>query len=275
MATKKWTVMVYLAGDNNLTEDMVNSLNGLRQAMQKPGSGNQINVVAVYDSGYPTVDITHYDFKYSATPSNLQSNSVVVPPPSSRLKPPPGPKPPRIRNPNDIAYIIDFVKWAAKNYPADRYAMIMAGHSDAILGKTMFRDENPETKLNLRYLARILRDSAKYLKRKKFDVLGFDSCLMGMLEVGCQLTDITDFLVASQGLAPTAGWAYDQALKSLVDAKGLLSPDLFAQSIVSNQIAASRDFRISGRFMSLSSVELAGGKAFQLRRSLNNLAKTF
>lgn len=274
MAKKKWTVMVYLAGDNNLTEDMVNSLNGLREAMQVPGSSDHINVVAVYDSGYPTVDITHYRFKYWATPGDLQSSTVIVPLPPW-VKPPPGPKPPRIRNPNDVLYIKDFVRWAANKYPADHYAMIMSGHSDAILGKTMFRDENPDTKLNLTYLAKLLRDSARHLARNKFDVLGFDSCLMGMLEVGCQLTDVTDFLVASQGLAPNAGWAYEQVLKTLVGSKGAILPVDFAQSIVSNQIASSKDFRISGRFMSLSSVDLSERKAFQLRKSVNGLGRIF
>jgi hypothetical protein len=270
---KEWTVMVYLAGDNNLTEDMVNSLHGLRKAMQKPGASDQIDVVAVYDSGYPTVKITHYRFEYRVKPGELQSYAVNGPAPVPT---------PTLRNPNDILFIKDFVKWAAKNYPAKKYAMIMSGHSDAILGRTMFRDENPATKLSLRFLARLLRESAaENLKRKKFDIIGFDSCLMGMLEVGCQLTDITDYLVSSQGLAPTAGWAYDEVLKSLVTKKGLLSPKEFAESIVVNQIESSKEFRVSGRFMSLSSVELWNEKApkikkaFQIKRRIDGLGRIF
>ncbi len=263
---KEWTVMVYLAGDNNLTEDMVNSLSGLRTAMQKLGASNEINVVAVYDSGYPTVKITHYHFRNMTTSGNLASYAVNVPTPNP---------PTTLRNPNDILYVKDFVKWAARKYPAKRYALIMSGHSDAILGRTMFRDENPETRISLGFLATILRKSAENLRRKKFDIIGFDSCLMGMIEVGCQLTNITDYLVSSQGLAPNAGWAYDEVLKTLVAKKGLLSSKEFSDSIVANQIESSRDFRVSGRFMSLSSVDLSNEKAFQIKNRIDGLGRIF
>jgi len=43
--------MVYMAGDNNLSEDMVT---GLRGMMSVAGKGN-FNLVACYDSGYPPI----------------------------------------------------------------------------------------------------------------------------------------------------------------------------------------------------------------------------
>lgn len=262
---KEWTIMVYLAGDNNLTEDMVNSLQGLCKIMQKRGASDRINVLAAYDSGYPTVENTYYEFKYKPSPGNLDSYAVARPGPT-----------PTPRNPNDVLYIKGFVEWATKRCPAKKYAMIMSGHSDAILDQTTFRDENPTSKLSLRFLSLLLRQSAaENLRRKRFDIIGFDSCLMGMLEVGCQLTGITDYLVASQGLAPTAGWAYDEVLKTLVAKNGLLSPKEFADSIVRNQIKSSKEFRVSGRFMSVSSVDLSDKKAFQIRKRLDNLARTF
>ena len=107
---KEWTVMVYMAGDNNLTEDMVNSLHGLRKAMQKPGASDLINVVAAYDSGYPTVANTYYDFEYKPSPGDLESYAVWRPGPT-----------PTPRNPNDVLCIKDFVKWAAKRHPAKKY----------------------------------------------------------------------------------------------------------------------------------------------------------
>ncbi len=45
MATKKWTILVYLAGDNNLDEDGARDL----AEMAKVGSNNDINIVAQFD----------------------------------------------------------------------------------------------------------------------------------------------------------------------------------------------------------------------------------
>ena len=40
---------------------------------------------------------------------------------------------------------------------------------------------------------------------KKLDVLGFDSCVMGMLEVGYQFNNVAKTLIASEGSVPSAG----------------------------------------------------------------------
>ena len=43
---KNWTIMVYLAGDNNLSEEMIFAL----KSMHAVGSTDKIQVVALYDS---------------------------------------------------------------------------------------------------------------------------------------------------------------------------------------------------------------------------------
>lgn len=49
----------------------------------------------------------------------------------------------------------------------------------------------------------------------KFDVIGFDACLMAMYETSAVLTPCANFLLASQLLEPGTGWDYS-ALNSLV-----------------------------------------------------------
>src|SRR3712207_3090945 len=45
MANEKWTVMVYLAGDNNLTDECVYALT----EMKKVDTGDRIKVIAQFD----------------------------------------------------------------------------------------------------------------------------------------------------------------------------------------------------------------------------------
>src|SRR5688572_28461247 len=55
----------------------------------------------------------------------------------------------------------------------------------------------------------------KVLLGQPLDLLGFDSCVMGMLEVGYQFADRTKTIIASEGSVPSAGWTYAKILGCL------------------------------------------------------------
>jgi hypothetical protein len=269
---KKWTVMVYLAGDNNLSEDMISSLKGMRDVMRQEGSDEQVNLVAIYDSGYPTVETKFYNF--------TQQNSLL--PTLVEMEPKELPSGLKGRQ-KEIAYIGHFAEYVIghSDFKAENYALIMSGHSDGFLGKTMFRDNDSKVEMSLEHLGNILSDSKTELRKGKilsadkklFSVIGFDSCMMGMLEVGFELKDIADLMVASQGYSPTDGWKYEVILKDLIDSKGEKTPEEFAQSIVNNQISFSLDYNVGGRSMCLNYVNL--NQADDLRTAVSGLAKVF
>ena len=52
---------------------------------------------------------------------------------------------------------------------------------------------------------------------KKLDIIGFDACLMGMLEVAYQLRDHAEVIVGSEELEPGKGWDYKAIVSFLVD----------------------------------------------------------
>ncbi len=267
MKEKKWTIMVYLAGDNNLSENMISSLNGMQSAMKAAASDEQVNLVAIFDSVYPTVKIKtfHFTNANSDLPLNEIGKDIVEALPRKRRA-----------KAGDVASITDFVKSVVSDsqFAAENYALLMSGHSDGILGKTMFRDSNPDSVMNLSYLGYILRIAKKSLgKNRKFAVLGFDSCMMGMLEVGCELKSAAEVLIASQGFAPVDGWNYHEILKDLTARGGNLDAREFARSIVENQIDCSKNYNAGGRSMNLSAVDLS--KSDELKKSVNQLARVF
>ena len=51
---------------------------------------------------------------------------------------------------------------------------------------------------------------------KEIDLIGFDACLMGMVEVAYQLLGETDYVVASEETEPVGGWAYQYFLYDLI-----------------------------------------------------------
>jgi hypothetical protein len=66
---------------------------------------------------------------------------------------------------------------------------------------------------------------------RKFDVVGFDACLMNMIEVGYQLKGNADVVVGSQELEPGDGWPYDRVLEKLAADPTLTGPALAAEIV--------------------------------------------
>jgi hypothetical protein len=75
---------------------------------------------------------------------------------------------------------------------------------------------------------REIQDALALVTRKrKLDVIGFDACLMAMVETGYALRHAGKVLVGSEELEPGAGWNYERWLASLVaDPAGYDAPKL-------------------------------------------------
>lgn len=243
---KEWTVMVYMAGDNNLSEDMVSELKGMQMAMKSHPS-DQVNLVAIYDSAYFTVKTSLYRFTRGNADKRLKDCIVRVNP--------------RRFGPNSEApRLKDFVRYvlSQKSLEAKQYALIISGHSDGIMGRTMLRDSNPDSFVSLSKLRYILEVADNALpKGRRFDLLGFDSCLMSMLEVGYELRDIANVMVASQGLTPSSGWPFEQILKPLLSSDGKFNGETFASSIVGSFIDFNKEYTVGGRSVNINASNLS------------------
>ena len=68
------------------------------------------------------------------------------------------------------------------------------------------------------------------LKGKNLDIIGFDACLMAMIEVGDLIAPYADYMVASEEVELGTGWPYDNILK-IFESKPL-TPEQFAKHIV-------------------------------------------
>src|SRR5262245_40671056 len=106
--TAKWTVMVYMSGDNNLEEFIAKDI---ETELAPTGSSANVQVVALADRG-PGYDRSHGDWQstklFHVTPglTALPGNEVADW---------------GERNMGDPQTLVDFVTWSKTNYPADHY----------------------------------------------------------------------------------------------------------------------------------------------------------
>ncbi|MEP7198037.1 MAG: clostripain-related cysteine peptidase [Saprospiraceae bacterium] len=76
---------------------------------------------------------------------------------------------------------------------------------------------NDETSNDELYNREIQDGLLSALHGKKLEILGFDACLMAMVETGYAMRNVTNNLVGSEELEPNEGWQYDDWLSKLLN----------------------------------------------------------
>jgi clostripain len=146
----------------------------------------------------------------------------------------------------DGKVLSDFVTWAAKEYPADHYVLILSDHGTGWPGGWTDGDVESQPKdilidgwNDMLYLNE-LDDTFASIKKAtgidKFDIIGYDACLMSSLEVVSMTAAYADYTVLSQETEPSMGWAYSAILSKLVKNPKIDPADL-AKTVVDTYIS--------------------------------------
>lgn len=258
---KPWTVMVFLNADNNLERAGLKDIN----EMEMIGSNDAVNVVVQIDrcSGY---DSSNGDWtgtrRYYITKDNdkFKINSKLL-------------KDLGEVNMGNPEALYDFVKFSIKNYPADHYALIIWNHGagwkkrnkDQItVIKGVSYDDTDRDHLTMLEVKNVIESIKNKLLGKKIDVLDYDACLMGMIEVAYQIKDNVKYLVASEQTEPGDGDDYIEMLKGL---KASTTPKEFAIHIAKTFI----DFYSDG----WSSVTKSAVNLSKVQYIADNIDKAF
>jgi hypothetical protein len=310
MATKatnqrNWTIMVYLAGDNNLDSAGLVDL----KEMKTTGTTDKIAVLAQFDRAGAKRSTVRYCLKKGTT---LAKDAVA------KLGE---------TNTGDPKVLEDFVTWGVANYPADHYLLVLWNHgagwddaniyegdvfsgaappvsrksqpvatrgaasaarsiplaqaragirntrralfsttvAAAIKQRGIAYDDQAQDFLDNIELKKVMTRIKKSLKQK-IDILGMDACLMNMAEVAFQMRDVAEYSVGSEETEPGDGWPYDRILKALAG-KPEMTPEELSQSIVNSYLASYK----AGDNVTQSAVKLAALKP--LTTAVDGLAK--
>ena len=114
------------------------------------------------------------------------------------------------KNTGESAPLSEFIGWAIKNAPAKHYAIIFSGHGWGWKGCMMDSTSNNDW-LYMGELSQAF-NSVNY---KFFDLIGFDMCLMAMIEVGEQIEHYGKIMVASEDIEASGGWDYEEIFGTL------------------------------------------------------------
>ena len=129
----------------------------------------------------------------------------------------------------------DFIKWTAENYPADRYMLVLWDHGGGVPYGYARDQLNPRKPDNEDDERRGLSVSEVVDAVKKsgirFDLIGFDACLMQDIEIARAFEPYADYYLGSEETEGGFGWYYTSSFGKLASDPGM-STEEFGKDIV-------------------------------------------
>ena len=253
-----WTIMVYMAGDNDLSSSILSDFG----EMEAAGSTGLVNVVVQIDTYGGTTKRLLVKRGQSLLLDDLGEQNMASP---QTLK--------------------DFVIWAKGHYPASRYALILSSHGDGLakrlpgppmerIQQRILQDDTDGVRCCLAnaLVQQALEDTGIY-----FDILGFDASQMGQIETAYEFRNLSDVLIFSQETGQANGWDYTAILNGL-EKNPLMRGDALAKLIVDSYRSfyegifyPENNTPVEGRYLTISSIRL-GSSINQLAFEIDNLS---
>ncbi|MBT3455937.1 hypothetical protein HN446_02635 [bacterium] len=238
---KKWTILVYIAADNDLNTFAYYNI----KQMKRIGSSDKMNII---------VELHTSQSKHKKTLHRMiiEKDDLIL---AKSLSTPDD----KIDS-GDPSTLIDFCTWAIKNYPAEKIGLILWNHGIGVIDPVLHRGINPSdlfsfnTSTNLVELDRSVGfldfigskmqqekergvcfddSTGNYLtnddldmalteiirenNNKKLSFVAFDACLMSMIEIMAYLHKHAELMVGSQEVELGAGWNYAKVLSPIKD----------------------------------------------------------
>lgn len=128
--------------------------------------------------------------------------------------------------------LTDFITWTKENYPADRYMLVLWDHGGGLSGGYAY------DQINRRADGGEIMPSSELVEAVKnagvkFDLIGFDTCLMQDFDVVAGLEPYTDYMLASEETESGYGWNYTVGFSELAQNPGM-STEEFGESMIAS-----------------------------------------
>lgn len=213
---REWTIMVYMAGDNGMSDQVYDDLT----EMMIVGSTSQVQIIAQVDNlpADPNPTTRRYQIKKDTLKLIADLGE---------------------KNMADLSVVLDFVRYCKSSYPANKYCLILWDHGSGwypqtSISRSIIYDYTDHDSISVTEgeLNQLLKEIKKTLG-KRLNLLVFDACLMGGVEVASEVKDGAEIMIGSEGLIPLDGLPYEEILTNIVT-NPTLTPKEFAAKIVQN-----------------------------------------
>lgn len=150
----------------------------------------------------------------------------------------------------DPRTLSNFINWSEKNYPADRYILILWNHGGgSVEGFGYNQWGRYSDSLTLDEMQTALKDGGV-----PFDFIGMDSCIMSSIEICYALYDYCDYMILSEDFESSLGWSYSGWLTELASNTSIDTVSL-AKIIIDDMVEANEKNRREGSSSTLALID--------------------
>ena len=135
--------------------------------------------------------------------------------------------------------LTDFLVWGKKKFPSENNILIIWDHGSGPVNGVCFDENYNFDPLTLKELKTALDDAGSDIK---YDIIGFDACLMANLETAVTVSGHADYLIASEEIEPPGGWDYKTLAESYASGTdGLELGKVICDSYMEKSSAGGKD----------------------------------
>ncbi|MEW6663592.1 MAG: clostripain-related cysteine peptidase [Thermodesulfobacteriota bacterium] len=235
----KWTVMIYMAGGNDLDPASLDDIGELARV----GSSEEVNVLVQLDRDN---DLMTKRFRITKGGGYRKDCIETF----------------GETNSGDPKVLLDFIDWSIGKYPAEHYFLILWNHGSGwwdepdrafrlIKRNIAYDDSSGGDSLDNQELKDVLKRVSQGIG-KRIEIIGMDACLMTMVEVAYQIRESAMVMVGSEIEEPGEGWPYEEVIGILTKRPGG-APATMARKIVS---AYTASYQGTGQSVTQSALNL-------------------
>ena len=261
--------MIYMAGDNNLSYDMVYSLKEIKEAIGQ--QNDSLNLLVYYDGSSLNTPTLYCDFTEFKNPFYIPAFQVEKRYVHRRKKTA------VFENENAAAMysLMNFVDWCVndekRSRKADNYILIVSGHGFGFQNISFLKDDRSDYYMTIPRFRKALKFIKEEVLEKPVEILGFDNCVMSMLEIGNELAESANIMIASEGSIPNAGWTYGNILGKLIENSRPENNKILAEDFVRCFIECQKEYAIGGVSVDMSAWDLS--KVKTVAAAVNSLGE--
>ncbi|MFX1251586.1 MAG: clostripain-related cysteine peptidase [Promethearchaeota archaeon] len=199
-----WTFLIFFSADNNLDSDAIDDLNELEMV----GSTAEVQVLVLIDTRNQPAYLYHVvqDDDPDVISSTILTDTGIASEPDM----------------GDPQVLKQFIDYGLTHFPAEHVMLVIWDHGQGFRGVSYDYASRSHMSING------IREA---LNGIHVDILIFDACLMGMLEVAYEFRDLADYIVFSEEELPTDGLPYDELLYFITTSPSI-SPLTYANKLV-------------------------------------------
>ncbi|MFX0548565.1 clostripain-related cysteine peptidase [Hathewaya histolytica] len=215
---KKWTILIYADGNNDMEDIMFKSMNDCKSVEVKEDINLVMQIGLLGESKLYNKNkfsgVRRY-YLNALEPMLLENLGKI--------------------NMGDSNILYNFIRWGIKEFPAHHYMVIISGHGTNFVGGLTDTSLNKNYIMGIPEMIRAISLGCKKLK-SIIDILVLDMCFMNSIEILYELSQYESInrMITYTDTAPYDGLAYKKLVEAIEKNCNLKDIDLFTKNLITN-----------------------------------------